>query len=120
MIRADTAGILPAHIKERKAPGGNPGGCGDKAKKRKAEGGGLREMLLNTQDALSTAPCVEILSNRRATVQGSKGILEYGDELIRVSLSGMEVRFYGQELSIGCLSRDGLEITGKIQRLEYL
>ena len=109
MIRADTAGILPAHIKERKAPGGNPGGCGDKAMKR-----------ILSQDALSTAPCVEILSNRRATVQGSKGILEYGDELIRVSLSGMEVRFYGQELSIGCLSRDGLEITGKIQRLEYL
>lgn len=80
----------------------------------------LREMLQTTQEAFSTAPCVEILSNQRATVQGSRGILEYTEDLIRVSLSGMEARFYGEGLSIGCLSQEGLEITGTIQRVEYL
>ncbi len=80
----------------------------------------IRETLTSTAEAFSTSPTIEIASNRQATIQGSKGIIEYTEELIRISLANMEVRFYGEGLCIGCLSQDSLEIKGKISRLEYI
>lgn len=80
----------------------------------------IKEVIVSTREALTIEPSIEILSNHQATIQGARGIIEYTDELIRVSLTGQEVRFYGTQLSIGCLSQDSLEIQGKIQRLEYV
>lgn len=80
----------------------------------------IKEVITSTKEALIIEPSIEILSNHLATIQGAKGIIEYTDELVRVSLADREVRFYGEGLSIGCLTRDSLEISGKIARLEYV
>lgn len=82
--------------------------------------GKLKEALTHTAEAFGTEPTIELQKNRQATVQGARGIIEYTEELIRISLADMEVRFYGEGLCIGCLNQDSLEIQGKILRLEYV
>lgn len=79
----------------------------------------LKEVFLSARDKFVQEPTVELVSNKQATVQGAKGIIEYTEELIRINLAEREACFYGQNLSIGCLSQDSLEITGNIERLEY-
>ena len=79
----------------------------------------IRDMLAGTKDLFILPPTIELTDNTQATVLGTKGILEYTDELIRVSFANMEVCFYGTRLSISSLSQDSLEIKGRIERLEY-
>ena len=79
----------------------------------------IKEVLLSARDKFVFEPTIELISNKQATVQGAKGIIEYTEELIRINLSDQEACFYGNNLSIGCLSQDSLEITGNIERLEY-
>lgn len=78
--------------------------------------GGLRALA---KGIIEIPPSIQVFSNKQAIVQGAQGIVEYTAELIRLSYAGGEARFYGQALSIGCLSKEGLEITGRIERLEY-
>lgn len=79
----------------------------------------IKDALLNTKDYFLIPPTIELSSNKQATIEGSKGIIEYTDELIRINLADMEACFYGSNLTIGSLSQDSLEIKGNIERLEY-
>jgi len=82
--------------------------------------GGLIKALIKVKNDISTDALIEIVGNREAIIQGSKGIIEYNDELIRINLDDFEVQVYGQKLTIQCLSQDSLEIKGIISRVEYL
>lgn len=88
----------------------------DKSEKRN----GLIKALVGVKDYITTNSQIEIIGNREIMIQGSKGIIEYTDELIRINLEDNEVQIYGQKLSISCLSQDSLEIKGIIHRLEYV
>lgn len=80
----------------------------------------LLNAFMNVKDEIITNSSIEVISNRSAVIQGTKGILEYNDDLIRISLDEFEVQFYGTKLSIQCLSQDSLEIKGTINRIEYV
>lgn len=80
---------------------------------------GRKGMLAEMKEMFVLPPTIELTRNVQAAVQGSRGILEYTDERIRVSLEGLEVCFYGTELSIRSLDQDSLEIKGRIERVEY-
>ena len=79
----------------------------------------IKDVLLSAKEVFTLPVSIEIISNKQATIQGAKGIIEYTTELIRVNLSDMEACVCGQNLSIGCLTQDSLEITGTIERIEY-
>lgn len=79
----------------------------------------LKQAVRGAKDFLEIPPSIQIFTNKQAVVQGACGILEYADDCIRIRYAGGEACFYGMGLSIGCLSSDSLEITGRIERLEY-
>lgn len=79
----------------------------------------LMKAFINVKEDIMIQSQIEIVGNREVVIQGSKGIIEYTDELIRINLDNLEVAFYGQKLSIESLSQDSLEIKGIIQRVEY-
>ena len=57
---------------------------------------------------------VEILGTRRVLVERHRGILAYGKEEILVGASFGRIRVTGAELSLCCMSREQLFISGKI------
>lgn len=80
----------------------------------------LKEAIESTKDALLLNSQIEIISNTHVIIQGSKGIMEYNDDSIRVKLIDQEIKFYGDKLSIEYLSQDSMELKGRISRIEYI
>ncbi len=79
-----------------------------------------REKLREALALFGTEAVIELQGDRVATVQGSRGLIEYTESLIRISLGDKEARFFGDGLSLGCLNQDSLEIRGTIQRVEFV
>ena len=70
--------------------------------------------------SLSSAARIELSGNRRAVVEGCRGLVEYGDELIRLNTESGIVRFMGRGLSMSCMTEDSAVIEGLLLSVEYL
>ncbi len=64
-------------------------------------------------------PHIELSSNREATVEGSCGIIEYDQSVVRLNCRGITVKFSGDCLCINNLSCDRVSVTGDIVSLEF-
>lgn len=72
------------------------------------------------EDIAVDLPRIEILGDRRVLVENHKGILEYGDTLMRINCGKMVIKIVGQEMELRALSLSELAVTGKILALEYV
>lgn len=63
---------------------------------------------------------VEITGNCEAVVDGCRGVLEYDDGAISLSLGNRRVRFMGDNLQIHTLLDEQAMITGTILSVEFL
>lgn len=70
--------------------------------------------------SLSGAARIELSGNRRAVVEGCRGIVEYSDGLIRLNTSSGIVRFTGNNLSMSCLTEENAVVEGVILAVEFL
>ena len=70
--------------------------------------------------SLSDMARIELTSNRRAVIEGCRGIVEYGEEVIRLSTDNGIVRFMGRSLHMNSMTEDRAVIEGIILSLEYL
>ena len=68
---------------------------------------------------LMNAPCMEVSSNREVVLEGSRGVLEYSGETIRVNTAGMMISFFGRDLDLKCISESALVIGGFFTRIEF-
>jgi len=62
---------------------------------------------------------IELSSNTSATLEGSKGVLEYSTECIRISLDNFIVTFSGRNLTLKCISPTALTIQGYILNVNF-
>lgn len=62
---------------------------------------------------------IELWGNRRAVIEGSGGVLEYGTQAIRIRLGKLCVRFCGRNLQIRCMSGSSMIVEGFISSVEY-
>ncbi len=65
-------------------------------------------------------PVIEMLGNRRITLEGSTGILLYESENIKINTRKMVVSFCGRGLCVRCISSSCVEIEGFITKIEFL
>lgn len=68
---------------------------------------------------IADAPCIELSGNREAVLEGSRGVLEYSPELIRVNTAGMIVSVSGRGLDLRCISPSSLIIGGFITGIGF-
>lgn len=61
----------------------------------------------------------EINGNKEAIIEGCKCILQYDENIVRISVKGMAVSFYGRNLIIKCLTEDSLIVQGFITSIEF-
>ena len=65
------------------------------------------------------APCIELSGNRELLIEGSKGVLSYSANSVRVNTGGMIVNVAGRELDLRCISDSALIIDGFIMSLSF-
>ena len=70
-------------------------------------------------DMFSENPNIEISSNTYAIIEGSRGVMEYSDKIIRINLGSFSVAFIGRGLSLKCISPTSLEIEGFFTDIEF-
>lgn len=65
-------------------------------------------------------PTIEMLGNRRITLEGSTGILLYESDNIKINTNKMVVSFCGRGLCVRCISCSCVEIEGFVTQIEFL
>lgn len=91
-------------------------------RRHKEEGEVLKEKILFTRkflSAFSENPNIEITSNRYAIIEGSRGVMEYSDRIIRINLGDFSVAFIGRGLGLKCISPTSMEIEGFFTNIEF-
>lgn len=66
------------------------------------------------------APLIEMLGNRRITVEGSTGILLYESENVKINTNQSVIFFCGRGLSVRCISGSCVEIEGFVSKIEFI
>ena len=69
---------------------------------------------------LVSAPLIEMVGNRRVTVEGSTGILLYETGNIKIGTNRMVLSFEGRGLSVRCVSGSCVELSGFITKIEFV
>ncbi len=69
---------------------------------------------------MGDAPLIEMISNRRITVEGSTGILHYEAENIKINTNRMIISFCGRGLRVRCISCSCVEIEGFVCAVEFV
>ena len=70
-------------------------------------------------DLMYNLPIIEFTGNRRVSVEGSTGVLQYGDEIVRLNTRCMTLCFRGRGLSLKCISPTCVVIEGYITETEF-
>ena len=87
-----------------------------KNKNRDYQNDGYNSVGMN----IGGVPMIEMLGNRRITLEGSTGILLYESENIKVNTNKMVVSFCGRGLCVRCISSSCVEIEGFVTKVEFL
>lgn len=74
--------------------------------------------LMDTADELEK-PHIELCSDKIATIEGCKGIIEYNENTVRVNCGKLIVKCSGDTLSINAPCSDTITVTGTIVSVEY-
>ena len=69
--------------------------------------------------ALNSCPHFEMNGNREIIIEGSKGILQYDESVIKINMGNMITSFYGRNLTIKCFTTESLIIEGFIVSIEF-
>ena len=69
---------------------------------------------------MGDAPLIEMISNRRITVEGSTGILHNEAESIKINTNRMIISFCGRGLRVRCISCSCVEIEGFVSAVEFV
>lgn len=78
----------------------------------------LKEILIPSIMDLKSSQ-IEILGNNEAIIEGCKGILEYEEDIIKLNLGKMSVKFFGRNLTVKCMNNDNVILNGFITNIEF-
>lgn len=81
--------------------------------------GRVTDQLKLPKDLMLGEAIVTVTGRSDITVENYRGILEYGPEVIRLSLKHGQIRLSGKGLSIDYYTSDDMKISGMIDRIEY-
>ena len=65
-------------------------------------------------------PLMQIVSNREATIEGCKGIVEYTDTFISINCKYYTMNIIGFNFSIKSNSKDSITIAGSITDIKFI
>ncbi len=69
---------------------------------------------------VNSLPCIEFSGNREVVIEGSRGVMEYSTDCIRINTGGMVLAIGGRGLNLRCISDSALIIEGFILSVEFI
>lgn len=73
----------------------------------------------NLASFIMTDPIIEFEGNRRVNIEGSRGVLHYGDTEIKISFQSFVAVFEGRALRLKCISPTSLVIEGFLVNTKF-
>ncbi len=64
-------------------------------------------------------PIINLCSDREASVDGCRGVIDYYDDRIKLSIQGGTVTFFGRDLHIASFTESSALIKGKLNNIEF-
>ena len=99
---------------------------GARDKKPKKRGLGAAETALRLGGAMDLPPQmlpgfshVELWQNRRAVIEGVKGVLSYGESCVQLNIGALVVTFRGADLCIQSYQMEQLTLAGAIAEVHF-
>lgn len=90
--------------------------AGDKMKKELVSI--IGEKLSLPPESIGEIPLMEIRGNCSIIIENHRGILEYDDEAVKISVKHGAVQIHGNELRVFRMSEKIVEIRGRIRSVE--
>ena len=80
----------------------------------------VTEALELPKEILLNLPLISLIGREEVTIENYKGILEYGEETVRIGTAVGVLRLRGRGLCLKQLSAECMVVTGQIEGLEFL
>ena len=80
----------------------------------------MTEALELPKEIMLNLPLISFIGREEVSIENYKGILEYGEETVRVGTAAGILRLTGRGLCIKQLSAECLVVTGRVEKLEFL
>lgn len=80
----------------------------------------VTEALELPKEIMLDLPLISLVGREEVTIENYKGILEYGEETVRIGTAVGVLRLTGKELCLKQLSAECVVVTGKIENLSFL
>ncbi len=71
-------------------------------------------------DGLGSEPKIETLGNREIIIDGVGGVVEYGENLIKLNAGSLLISIVGNELLIKAYDGSVAVISGQISQIEFV
>ena len=65
-------------------------------------------------------PVLEFTGNRRVVIEGSTGVLRYGEDVVRINTRSLVIAFSGRGMTIKCISPTCVIVEGFITNTEFI
>lgn len=80
----------------------------------------MTEALELSKEIMLNLPLISLVGQEEVTIENYKGILEYGEETVRIGTAAGVLRLTGRSLCLKQLSAECMIVTGKIESLTFL
>ena len=80
----------------------------------------VTEALELPKEIMLNLPLISLVGREEMTIENYKGILEYGEEIVRIGTAAGVLCLTGQGLCLKQLSSECMVGTGKIEELRFL
>ncbi|MGN0134345.1 MAG: sporulation protein YqfC [Anaerotignum sp.] len=80
----------------------------------------MTEALELPKEIMLNLPLISFIGREEVSIENYKGILEYGEETVRVGTAAGILRLTGRGLCIKQLSAECLVVTGRVEKMEFL
>jgi len=80
----------------------------------------MTEALELPKEIMLNLPLISLVGREEMTIENYKGILEYGEETVRIGTAAGVLRLTGKGLCLKQLSAECMVVTGKIENLCFL
>lgn len=80
----------------------------------------VTEALELPKEIMLNLPLISLIGREEVTIENYKGILEYGEETVRIGTAAGILRLTGRGLCLKQLSAECMVVTGQIESLAFL
>ena len=71
------------------------------------------------KDVVLGVPILTLTGHYEVNIENYRGILEYTEQLIRINVRSGQIRITGKSLEINYSTTTDMQITGKVEKIEY-